>query len=162
MNISLSYLKHLLCLQEPKILNVTNRNNKNEHKAEAEIMGTRTAANSLVKRTAFSSAINIFPNEVATPPEIINHNETAQKSSIRPYSEIPGPKELPLIGNSWRFAPVIGKSFSCLLCSKTKNRACGLENEINKHKTSEFLVTIWLSTLSVRIAFSLNQWDFKF
>lgn len=25
------------------------------------------------------------------------------------YSEIPGPKELPLIGNSWRFAPIIGK-----------------------------------------------------
>ena len=25
------------------------------------------------------------------------------------FHEIPGPKELPGIGNSWRFAPIIGK-----------------------------------------------------
>lgn len=80
-------------------------------KTKNQIMGTRTAANSLVKRTAFSSAINIFPNEVAGT-EAIHNNESTQKSSshIRPYSEIPGPKELPLIGNSWRFAPIIGET----------------------------------------------------
>lgn len=73
-------------------------------------MGTRTAANSLVKRTAFSSAINIFPNEVSsTQTEIVSDNESTKHSHIRPYSEIPGPKELPIIGNSWRFAPIIGK-----------------------------------------------------
>lgn len=71
-------------------------------------MGTRTAANSLVKRTAFSSAINIFPNDVP-PPEISTENESTKGAHIRPYSEIPGPKGLPLIGNSWRFAPLIGK-----------------------------------------------------
>ncbi|XP_041632110.1 probable cytochrome P450 49a1 [Drosophila kikkawai] len=27
---------------------------------------------------------------------------------VRPYSEVPGPYPLPLIGNSWRFAPLIG------------------------------------------------------
>lgn len=27
----------------------------------------------------------------------------------KPYSAIPGPKELPFIGNAWRFAPIIGK-----------------------------------------------------
>lgn len=27
----------------------------------------------------------------------------------KPYSEVPGPKELPLIGNAWRFAPFIGE-----------------------------------------------------
>ncbi|KAH8390012.1 hypothetical protein KR200_005548 [Drosophila serrata] len=28
--------------------------------------------------------------------------------AVRPYSEVPGPYPLPLIGNSWRFAPLIG------------------------------------------------------
>lgn len=27
----------------------------------------------------------------------------------KPYMQIPGPKELPIIGNSWRFAPIIGE-----------------------------------------------------
>lgn len=27
---------------------------------------------------------------------------------VKPYSEIPGPKELPIVGNAWRFAPIIG------------------------------------------------------
>lgn len=68
-------------------------------------MGIRTAAHSLAKRTAFSSAINILPNEVSST-EILSDNDFAR---ARPYTEIPGPKELPLIGNSWRFAPIIGK-----------------------------------------------------
>ena len=77
-------------------------------------MGTRTATNSLVKRTAFSSAINIFPNEVpaSATPEICAENESTKNAQIRPYTEVPGPKGLPLIGNSWRFAPLIGKTFS--------------------------------------------------
>lgn len=33
------------------------------------------------------------------------------ESTIKPYSEIPGPKELPIIGNAWRFAPVIGNFY---------------------------------------------------
>lgn len=32
-----------------------------------------------------------------------------ENDSVRPYSEIPGPKEYPIVGNSWRFAPFIGK-----------------------------------------------------
>lgn len=77
-------------------------------------MGTRTATNSLVKRTAFSSAINIFPNEVSASvtPEIVAENESTKNAQIRPYTEVPGPKGLPLIGNSWRFAPLIGETFS--------------------------------------------------
>lgn len=79
-------------------------------------MGTRRATNALVKRTTFSSAINIFPNDVAnskaaanTPESIIENESAKQSAQIRPYSEVPGPKGLPLIGNSWRFAPLIGK-----------------------------------------------------
>ncbi|KAH8371081.1 hypothetical protein KR093_006157 [Drosophila rubida] len=32
----------------------------------------------------------------------------AAASVVRPYSEVPGLRPLPLIGNSWRFAPLIG------------------------------------------------------
>jgi cytochrome P450 family 49 subfamily A len=28
---------------------------------------------------------------------------------IEPYSKVPGPRELPLVGNAWRFLPYIGK-----------------------------------------------------
>jgi cytochrome P450 family 49 subfamily A len=28
---------------------------------------------------------------------------------VKPYSAVPGPRELPLIGNAWRFLPYIGK-----------------------------------------------------
>lgn len=31
------------------------------------------------------------------------------QNRVKPYSEVPGPKGLPIIGNSWRFAPFIGK-----------------------------------------------------
>lgn len=79
-------------------------------------MGSRAAANSLVKRTTFSSAINIFPNEVSSKiePSIVAQDKPSNDSmsrvpQIKSYSDIPGPKELPLIGNSWRFAPIIGK-----------------------------------------------------
>lgn len=82
-------------------------------------MSSRAAANALVKRTTFSSAINILPNELSgtlkkTKPEIdhdIDSNPVANSNNVRikPFSEVPGPKELPLIGNSWRFAPIIGK-----------------------------------------------------
>lgn len=79
-------------------------------------MGTRAVASSLVKRTTFSSAINIFPNEVPTKIEpVISSEDKPPNDSMsripptKSYSEIPGPKELPFIGNSWRFAPIIGK-----------------------------------------------------
>ncbi|XP_046395351.1 probable cytochrome P450 301a1, mitochondrial [Ischnura elegans] len=39
---------------------------------------------------------------VAAPP--LDHATAA-----RPYDEIPGPKPLPLLGNSWRFFPLIGE-----------------------------------------------------
>lgn len=73
-------------------------------------MSARTAANSLVKRTAFSSAINIFPNDVPPPAAQTAPNEATKNDQPRPYAEVPGPKGLPFIGNSWRFAPLIGKT----------------------------------------------------
>lgn len=35
--------------------------------------------------------------------------EIVENDCVKPYSEVPGPREYPFIGNSWRFAPFIGK-----------------------------------------------------
>ncbi|XP_066249042.1 probable cytochrome P450 49a1 [Euwallacea similis] len=40
-------------------------------------------------------------------PELY-HKELCENAT-RPYSSIPGPKRLPILGNSWRFAPIIGQ-----------------------------------------------------
>jgi hypothetical protein len=34
--------------------------------------------------------------------------QTFDWDHARPYSEVPGPKPLPLVGNAWRFMPGIG------------------------------------------------------
>lgn len=68
-------------------------------------MATGRLGAELAKRTAFSSAINILPIAANVQPTTIDNVDGA----IRPYAAVPGPQELPLIGNSWRFAPVIGE-----------------------------------------------------
>lgn len=42
-------------------------------------------------------------NIAALSEDVIEH------AYVKPYSEIPGPKKYPFVGNSWRFAPFIGK-----------------------------------------------------
>ncbi|CAG9799187.1 unnamed protein product [Chironomus riparius] len=37
------------------------------------------------------------------------NNFSTKNKCAKPFHEIPGPKELPGIGNSWRFAPIIGQ-----------------------------------------------------
>lgn len=37
--------------------------------------------------------------------------EDSKWSTAKPYSAIPGPKPLPLLGNTWRFVPIIGKHY---------------------------------------------------
>lgn len=55
----------------------------------------------------YSTALGVLPEYA---DEIFNEkNVTNVESVTKPYSEIPGPKELPIIGNAWRFAPLIGK-----------------------------------------------------
>eukprot|EP00099_Drosophila_melanogaster_P005403 NP_001246256.1 Cyp49a1, isoform E [Drosophila melanogaster] len=62
----------------PKKLNVSQQ-------PVTSVATTRTTASSLPAETTSSPA-----------------------AAVRPYSEVPGPYPLPLIGNSWRFAPLIG------------------------------------------------------
>lgn len=76
----------------------------------------------LSKRTSFSSTISLLPEDATEIPCI--HAKQAvekqlkahsQKSRIetrpnaKPYTDIPGPRPLPIIGNAWRFAPYIGQ-----------------------------------------------------
>lgn len=54
----------------------------------------------------YSTAFGVMPELFDEVPRV----EVDRVDSVpKPYSEIPGPKELPLIGNAWRFAPVIGQ-----------------------------------------------------
>lgn len=55
----------------------------------------------------FSTAIGLAENYYND--EVFEYK--IEKVGVMPkeYSEIPGPKEMPIIGNSWRFAPLIGK-----------------------------------------------------
>lgn len=70
-------------------------------------MATNRVSASLAKRTTFSSAINILSE--ATGQNRLDDVAPQLDSTLKPYSAIPGPQELPFIGNSWRFAPIIGK-----------------------------------------------------
>nr|CAD7418619.1 unnamed protein product [Timema cristinae] len=48
----------------------------------------------------------------AVSASVISELEAGQLTEwdkARPYSELPGPRPLPLLGNSWRFIPYIGK-----------------------------------------------------
>lgn len=83
-------------------------------------MAARTTS-SLVRRTTFSSALNVLSNEISDIDSdvlnnrIHNENDSIETSPPKPYSSIPGPKEWPIIGNSWRFAPIIGKRITYLI-----------------------------------------------
>uniref|UniRef100_A0A034VFW3 Putative cytochrome P450 49a1 n=1 Tax=Bactrocera dorsalis TaxID=27457 RepID=A0A034VFW3_BACDO len=80
----------------------------------------------LVKRASFSAAATAMPNAV-TLPEALTHEpprinipkaptvaatkakESAPVSHARPYTAVPGPWGMPVLGNSWRFAPLVGQ-----------------------------------------------------
>lgn len=63
----------------------------------------------LVKRLystdrSYSTAIEIL-EDASYQSDILGHH-----SDVKPYDTVPGPRCLPIIGNSWRFAPIIGKN----------------------------------------------------
>ncbi|XP_071452597.1 probable cytochrome P450 49a1 [Hetaerina americana] len=57
-------------------------------------------------RPRASAAGRRFRSVVAAVQEV--DSETTDIASARPYSEVPGPKPIPLLGNSWRFIPYVG------------------------------------------------------
>ncbi|XP_031641208.1 probable cytochrome P450 301a1, mitochondrial isoform X2 [Contarinia nasturtii] len=54
---------------------------------------------------------NILPNStsVTTTSTISNPTPPFTHETVRPYSEVPGPKPLPILGNTWRLMPIIGQ-----------------------------------------------------
>lgn len=40
---------------------------------------------------------------------VLDKNKNCEWDDAIPYKDIPGPKPLPLLGNTWRFMPVLGK-----------------------------------------------------
>ncbi|XP_017465203.1 PREDICTED: probable cytochrome P450 49a1 [Rhagoletis zephyria] len=92
----------------------------------------RQTTTALVKRTSFSAAATAIPNAAVALPEALTHEpprinapaagaQTAHVSveaatsiqpaavHARPYSAVPGPWGMPVLGNSWRFAPLVGQ-----------------------------------------------------
>jgi len=61
---------------------------------------------------AVTAATTTRATTTALPAESTTTSTATSSAAVRPYSEVPGPYPLPLIGNSWRFAPLIGESHS--------------------------------------------------
>jgi len=58
------------------------------------------------------TSVLIAPQEDLRPLE-----QVEQQHGIKPYHSIPGPKALPLLGNSWRFLPFVGENCGILFSS---------------------------------------------
>lgn len=69
---------------------------------------------SVLMRSAFSTAAAVAeaPKVAGTRanqhPLVKEAKISVKQQEARPYSEVPGPWGLPIVGNSWRFAPIIG------------------------------------------------------
>ncbi|XP_020713396.1 probable cytochrome P450 49a1 [Ceratitis capitata] len=87
----------------------------------------------LVKRTSFSAAAaaaaaaTVMPNAVTLPAALTHEPQRTHvpqakaaktattvhvpegSASVRPYAAVPGPWGMPVLGNSWRFAPLVGQ-----------------------------------------------------
>lgn len=42
-------------------------------------------------------------------PEKLTNPVPIQSQALKPYSDIPGPRPIPILGNTWRLLPVIGQ-----------------------------------------------------
>ena len=53
------------------------------------------------------------PHTTSLQPAVedIVDSEFRQIDHVKPYSAVPGPRELPFVGNAWRFLPFIGELF---------------------------------------------------
>jgi cytochrome P450 len=63
------------------------------------------------KNYSLKSAAIVCPHQVTDDrsSRLILDSEPQSLNRIKSYEEIPGPKPLPLLGNSWRFFPIIGE-----------------------------------------------------
>ncbi|XP_043640843.1 probable cytochrome P450 49a1 [Drosophila teissieri] len=70
----------------------------------------RTGESANLKKLNVSQqqAVTSVATTSATTRALPAETTSSLAAAVRPYSEVPGPYPLPLIGNSWRFAPLIG------------------------------------------------------
>ncbi|XP_066154568.1 probable cytochrome P450 301a1, mitochondrial isoform X1 [Euwallacea fornicatus] len=61
---------------------------------------------SLVKKSAHLSK---SPLRLRRQASVCSDSLLRNKDAVKPYSEIPGPKPIPILGNTWRLLPVIGQ-----------------------------------------------------
>lgn len=70
---------------------------------------TSAKVNGALMRSTYQSALHISNEltalDTSAATERINRKNL---TNVKPYSDVPGPKGLPFIGNSWRFAPLVG------------------------------------------------------
>ena len=66
---------------------------------------------SLSCRAVVANRLSIAPllKQIGNRSTFAALDHDAEWISARPFDDIPGPKPLPLIGNTWRFLPYIGK-----------------------------------------------------
>ncbi|CAB3359762.1 Hypothetical predicted protein [Cloeon dipterum] len=55
------------------------------------------------------SSVVRFRSHISVAPDEALEDIISRSSTVRPYSEVPGPRPLPLIGNTWRVLPYIGQ-----------------------------------------------------
>lgn len=72
-----------------------------------KIISAKEQRRSYFKDRNYSTAmdLNIFQEDHVQ----IESLSSKEEIRVRPYENIPGPRQLPLIGNAWRFAPFIGQ-----------------------------------------------------
>lgn len=45
---------------------------------------------------------------LSSPSEVL-HSQTENLDRAKPYSEVPGPRPIPVLGNTWRLLPIVGQ-----------------------------------------------------
>lgn len=64
--------------------------------------GTKSVKSVLIKIKRFRSSIAVTTVDDGCPIE-------KEFTTAKPYAEIPGPKPIPILGNTWRLLPLIGQ-----------------------------------------------------
>lgn len=70
-------------------------------------LATRLARREITSENLTTTTRNT--HTTAEEVQAISNSVNLQQDAIKPYEDIPGPKPLPIFGNTWRLFPVIGQ-----------------------------------------------------
>lgn len=68
----------------------------------AGVRVSRVIPSVVARRTKSSAVTSLFE------PDLESVTELEVDTRVKSFEQIPGPKPLPFLGNTWRFTPVIG------------------------------------------------------